>query len=544
MSNLPQSESLLRNVSGRLALIALGKRFYWSVLILGVTYAAVLLVSRLAGVIPDWFQPRSLWIIPAGALLASVLLHRRPTDADSARTVDERMQSKDLFLTVALLDDSPGEFKPLVARDAEERATSIKPTDVVPFQVTRHFADLAIAVGVLIAAVLFLPQLDPFGKVEAAEKIEKEKEELKNLHEETLARKEQLKKVLSDTDDGESKDVKHALDGLKADFKKMKPTQKKQNYKMLAGQQKGLGEKWKKISAQKLKQLLSQTASAQKFGSFSDKEKLRKWTREMQEGSTESLNKEFDQLKCELEKLLKTTDPVKRSEIAQRIKKKLRELEEFASDKVNSKPLKAALQRAMKQLEMAKFDGMSKEAKEALQESMELAKMELKEIAQTAKDLKALEDALKAIQMAKKANQKEALDGEACENCISMDDYAELFAQLGGVDGEGDGDGTGAQGMGEGGEVEEDDSVETGFKTEKSKTHIQAGKVLLSLKTKGLSDSGEASKNYNKQVRNVKQGVSEAILQEKIPPGYHDGIRGYFDSLDDSAKKSNAAKQQ
>lgn len=544
MSNLPQSESLLRSVGSRMAFVSFGKRLYWSVLVLGALYAIVLLFSRLSGFIPDWFRAETLLIIPVGALLISAIILRRPTQSDSARTVDEHTQSKDLFLTVALLDDSPGEFKPLVARDAEERATKIKPNDVVPIQLTRNFTDVALVVGLLIGGLLFLPQFDPFGKVEAAVKVEEEKQELANLHRATVARKEALKKIDPDDNDGESKDVKKALDGLKTDFRKMKPKQKSQNFKLLAGQQKALGEKWKKISAQKLKELLSHASSAQKFGAISDKEKLQKWTRELQEGSTDSLNKEFDQLKNELEKLLNTTDPVKRSEIAQKIKKKLRELEEFASDKVNSKPLKAALQRAMKQLEMTKFDSMSKEAKKALQESMELAKMELKEIAQTAKDLKALEEALKAIQMAKKANDKQALDGEACENCVSMADYAELFAELGGMEGEGDGEGTGNPGMGEGGQVEEDDSVETGFKTERSKSHIQAGKVLLSLKTKGLSDTGEASKDYSAQIRNVKQGVSEAILQEKIPPGYRDGIRSYFDSLDDSAKKSNAAKQK
>jgi hypothetical protein len=32
-------------------------------------------------------------------------------------------------------------------------------------------------------------------------------------------------------------------------------------------------------------------------------------------------------------------------------------------------------------------------------------------------------------------------------------------------------------------------------------------------------------------VREVKQGVSEAIQQEQVPPGYHDAIKKYFDTL-------------
>jgi hypothetical protein len=35
-------------------------------------------------------------------------------------------------------------------------------------------------------------------------------------------------------------------------------------------------------------------------------------------------------------------------------------------------------------------------------------------------------------------------------------------------------------------------------------------------------------------VRDVKQGLSEAILHEEIPPGYHEGIKGYFDSMSET----------
>ena len=182
----------------------------------------------------------------------------------------------------------------------------------------------------------------------------------------------------------------------------------------------------------------------------------------------------------------------------------------------------------MKQMKMAQSKGLS--AEEALKEAMQsvdLAKMELKEVTQSAKDMKKLEEALKVLQMAKKANEKSGLDGEACEDCLTLEDYQELYAEL---MGDMPGEGTGGEGQGGGGKVDEDDSSETGFKTEKSKSAITAGKVLLSFKTKGLSDRGEAKKQYNKLVIDLKQGMSEAIIQEQIPPGYHKGIKKYFNS--------------
>jgi hypothetical protein len=69
---------------------------------------------------------------------------------------------------------------------------------------------------------------------------------------------------------------------------------------------------------------------------------------------------------------------------------------------------------------------------------------------------------------------------------------------------------------------------------------VTAGKVLLSVKTKGLSDKGDASKEYKKLIQKVKQGYSEAILQEQVPPGYHEGIKSYFDNLDKTDKSDKS----
>jgi hypothetical protein len=97
----------------------------------------------------------------------------------------------------------------------------------------------------------------------------------------------------------------------------------------------------------------------------------------------------------------------------------------------------------------------------------------------------------------------------------------------------------GGPGTGRGGKAPEDNSVTTDFKTEQSKSAVTAGKVILSLKTKGVSDRGDAAKDYRGLIQNVKQGVSEAILQEQVPPGYLDGIKSYFDTIDE---KANAAR--
>jgi hypothetical protein len=544
MLKMPRSFTLLRQVALRLHLVALASRAYWVFLFCCAAYGVALLGCRLGGLATAWWTPQTLLIIPAATALISLLWHHRPSVVEAARAVDSHSGTKDLFLTVALIDNTAGEFQPLVARTAEEKAARVVPGKVVPMRGARETIHGLAAVLLIAAGVYWLPQFDPFGQVEAATKVNERKQQLEESRKATEARTAQLKK---DEPEGPlTEETEKALENLKSALKKMTPRERSSNFKELSGQQKTLGDKWRKLSAEKLKDLLQQNPQGQQFGSI-DRDKMEKWTRELQEGSTKSLQQEFEELKDDLKRLAKTEDPVKKAELEQQIKKRMKDLSNFAGEKVNSKPLTAALQRAMKQLESAKMEGLDEDALEAAEKSLELSKLELKELAQSARDLKALEEALKVIQQAKQLNEREKLDGEQAEGAETIEDYAELYAELmaqlglngegegeGEGDEEGDGDGMGNRGMGRGGKAPEDDSVETGFKTEQSRSAVTAGKVLLSVKTKGLSDRGEAKKDYKSLIEQVRKGYTEAILQEQIPPGYHDGIKTYFDNLDKS----------
>ena len=528
---MTETTRMLNRVGWRRRIALFGIGFYRSFLVLAVVYAAVLLVSRLSGKIPNHFEPMTLLVIPAAAVLWGCLSLRRPSDPELARLVDEKTDTKDLYLTAALLSQSPGDYGPLVARDAEQRAASIKPDVVVPFHWQRRLAHTALTLCVLLAAILWLPQFDPFGDVQAARAEENRKQELEKGRKATKLRTAQLKKKREGMSE-ESEEIAKAIEKLKNDFRKTKRGDFKGNSKLLGEQQKRLGEKWRKLNNEKLKELFSRSENAnQQFGGMS-KAKMAKWSRELQDGSTESLQKEIDAIKGELERLAKTTDPVKKAELREKIKQQLRDLEELASNKLDSKPLAAAVKRALKELDASKREGLSTEALEALTESMELTKMELKEIAQSAKDLKELEKALAAIQQARQLNGKGELDGEEMEGLDSLEDYQEYYEQLMAEMGA-EGEGTGNEGFGRGGEVPENDEIDSKFVNEKSKAEIRPGKVLLTLKDKGLSDRGDAKKEYRESIQKVKQGVSEAIVKEQVPPGYLEGIKSYFDTLDD-----------
>jgi hypothetical protein len=622
MVPLATTPRLLKRVALRLDLAAIFDSFRWFTGVALGVYAVALLVSRCTGYGSAYFSSWTLAMMPGLGLLLGLLFHRRPTTLDAARAVDTFGGTKDLFLTAALLERAAGEYQPLVAQSAEETAPRIPPIKVVPFAFEKPLAQLAGGLLTLALAVNYFPQFDPFGEVAAARKLTDKKQALADSREATVARKAQLK-TAEEPEEGEaSEEVKQAIEGLKASLNKMKPLEKTANARALAAQQKQLGEQWRQLANDKLKELFRRSAEEQTLGSAVNREKMQKWTQEMQEGSAASLQKELDAALDDLQRLMQTQDPVEKSQIEQSIRKRLKELDQFAKDRVDSKPLNAALQRAMKQLEMSKMEGLDpQEASEALRESMELAKQELQEVAQQVTDLEKLEEALKMVQMAKELNQREKLDGEETEGFSELGDYEEYYQQLaeelglppenqvamaqgqgsdgqgqagegegegdgegegegegegqgegqgkgkgkgkkgkgkgqgqgegegggegdeagdgdseGDSDSEGDGSGLGGRGRGRGGQAPEDDSIETGFRTELSRSPITKGKTLMTMKGKGLGEKGDDKARFQEILKQGEQGLQEAIEQEQVPPGYVDGIKTYFGNRGKSTK--------
>jgi len=545
MGDCPESRKLFQSVANRLRLGSIGQSAFVGSCVAGVLYAIAFVASRLLGLTPDWFHPVTVLLIPTVGLLAAVMFHRRPTHIDAARRIDTHEKTKDLFLTVTMLDSTAGEYQSLVTSDAETRAPQAQPERIVRWTWKHRAAWIEGMVVVLLVAVRFSPQLDPFGRVEAATMIEQARDDLEQTKKSTDIRKAELAK---NEDDGElSDDVKKAVEGVVNEFRKMKQQMPKRNSEALAARQKQMGAKWRAVrNSDDLKELMNRSESAQSFGK--NTRQLKKWSEGLQEGRPESLQKAMDEMKETLEQLRKETDPVKKQELEQKLKRGLKDLEDFAREKVKSPQLRAALKRAMQQLQAAKMDPqLAAEALEGAMESMELARMELQQIAQSARDLKELEKALEAIQRAKKLNQ----DGEQDElddlgDEATLEDYAEFYAELmaamgqgeGDGEGEGNGDGTGGRGMGRGGDPGEDDDADTGFKKETSKSSITAGKVLLSMKVKGVSEAGDTKQQYQQLIRNVREGLSEAIELEEIPPGYVPGIKKYFNTLDESESDS------
>ena len=551
------TRSLLNRVKSRLRWASIGQRFYMALIICSGVYAVALLVSRLLGIIPDMFELLSLLILPVVALIAGLIFHRRTTDIDAARAADHGAKTKDLFLTSTLIEKSPGDYKDIVLKDAEKKAEKVAPEKVVPFDWVPRLRNSALVMVLLALGVLFIPQLDPFKQGEARAKTQELKQELEQTKKVREARKAQLQRA--DIDKKHSKEIENSMKKLKNTFNTLKPDEKQENFKRLTENQQELGKKWKEKSDKQLKDALEKRPSSQQFGNTS--EKMEEWKKELKDGKVDKMLGEVDRLKNLAKEIAKMPEGEEKKKMQKELKEGIKEVSEFARKEMNSKQLNSALNKALEQLNMANLNGeLAPEALKELSEQLDLASMEMKENAQTKRDIEELEKALDALAKAQQCNNQgeKGLDGSQCQNPgqtpgsgsgegqgqgqgegeqgMTMEEYQEFYEQMlaeNGGEGQGEGQGSGMKGpgTGKGGEAPEDSDAQTAYKTEKSKSHLHAGRILMKWDDKEKAEKGSISKDYLNQVREVQQGVSEAIVQEQIPPGYHESIQNYFDSL-------------
>jgi hypothetical protein len=561
----PQSEaaSLLQRVQKRLTTVRFAKTLHWWTFGSLIAACVSVLSIRLLGLLPE-SQQRLEWLLifPAAASLGAWLFFRRVEQTSAARLIDQHARTDDLFLTLATLNSSAGEYQPLVETSAAKVAPRITPAEVVPFRPQRPVGLQAVAMIALALLVWLLPTLDPFGKVEAATKVERQKKAVDQILKSVKVREEQLSKVVKSTEERQEK-IDAETKELMAALKKMKPAEKQMNSEVLKQHRSELNNLWQNVSKEELRQMLSQSVSDEQFGGEKSK-KMNEWLKDLQNGKTDGLKQELDKARETMESMLSANTPEERQKLASDLKKQLQDLKKFSSKKAGSKDLENALDKALKAMEALaqkeksgkqgengepseESEGeaeLSKQAAEAMKEAMELAKTELEEVARSAEDLKTLEEALKTLQQAEKLNNGEQLDGEECEGCQSLAEYAKKFKEMMGQNGQGqDGE---AQRNEPGAMMTEDDSDPEGYKDEKSRSQVQAGKVLLSIKTKEAATerdfNEEDYRKYEASVNEVKSGVQAAIESEQIPPGYVDSIKKYFDTLD--APKGEAAPKE
>jgi hypothetical protein len=451
---------LMRRTAIRGQVVSFATRFHWGVLAFAGIFLLLLLTARLLALLPDWFTISSLWIVPVVALLAAALFVRRIPARDVARLIDQRSDSKELFLTAAMIGQTDGQFQPVVIAQAEEKASRMVAREIVPFRWQCGVRDLAIAALVLVAAVTWLPHFDPLGRDQARRTAGAQRQRLAETRKLTALRAEQL----SESPGRQSEEVQRALAELEKTFKEAKPQLRDVNLQRLADHQKELGEMWRKVNNELPRDAFEK--SAQNLGQ-ADLNKVQQMREEIKKGDLSGAKTEISKMQGEMQRLAAMPDSAEKRAAQEKIAQRLGELTQMLNQELSSPALNAALARVLQQLDMAKLEDLGKNGLEAAGESLKLSEAELERIAEMLKNIRLLEDGLKNLQLARQLADLCRLDGEACENCNGMGDYAALYAKLLGLQNR-IGPGMGPRpGIGAGGKAPEDDSLVSSFKTEK-----------------------------------------------------------------------------
>lgn len=489
-------------------------------------YGLALLVSRLLALLPGWFSLLTLAIFAACTLVPAWIFYPRSKITDAARLADAKLGTHDLFLTASLIEHSLGAYQELVVKEAESRAAKVIPNKIAPFTWQRDIFTLCAALAILGVAVKVLPQCDPFGLHQQQRQLAQQREHEREISKATQARAALLEQKRS----GEDSDlVKKAVANLEKVFQNAKPNDKNGTMSRLNEQQKIFGQLWKQASEEKLKNALNIPPASQNFG-LTDPAKSEQMRTDLQKGDVSSANRELEELKKKAEELASAKDPVEREKLRQELMDRLQSLKDTMDQQLGSQALDSDMQRALEQLAMSNTPELSNQSLKDLSDSLTLSQKELSELANEMSDMKNIEDALKALQLAKTLDGMQPLDGQDFGKLGDLEAYAGFcegkcnsLCEEPGI-GMGPGHGYGPRPYG-------DDNAASNFKPEKAPSMLQPGKLLMQWKTREVSDAGPAREEYLQAVQDVRQQASEAVVEEQIPPGYQAAIKKYFDTL-------------
>jgi len=421
MDNITQ---LINKVNKRQRSNSIARNCYKFSIIYFILYLLAFIASRVFAVIPDAFELITL-AIPLGLATITAVLFTQPiSSSSSAAALDASVKSKDLFLTAQLIENSAGDYQNIVVQQAQDKSTTVQVEKVVPYHFSKKIRNLGLILSLLILGILFLPQWDPFGYEDIRQLNTERAGDLKKSSQATAMRKDILKKKKEKT----KAETEQASKELAATFDQMQIGKKKENFKKLNIQQKKIGNMWRQMNEEKLKQHMARKAQ-QKFGS-SNSEESKQWKKDLLNGNSDKLKKKIDELKKKIDAISKEKDVSKKQKMRSELKKEAEKLKDFLGNEMKATQAANAMKRAIEELAMSDMKNISKESLEAMKKSLELSKEEIEKLGEDIQAMKEMEEMLEAIQRAKQANEnKDGIDGKDTAGCENISDYMEKYKE-------------------------------------------------------------------------------------------------------------------
>jgi len=526
----------MAQVTTRLHIAVVSRRSALFTLILAGLLALLLVLAKGISLLPDVFAWWMVLFVPAVAVLAALALTPRPLPREAAHVIDERLHAKDLFLTAALLDTAPGDYKPLVQDEAQRVAADVRPATIVPFAFTHRGGQALAAVALLTLATL-LPTFDPFGLHEQREIEQQRRDQLLQTMQATEMRKAALQR--QDIAAERSAEVDHAVEQLKQSLQQMRREDQRGNLERLRDQQANLNDVYQRSLERREAEQGNRRGAIQQLGAAPN-QAMRQMMQQAAKGDAGALKQKIDELKEKLEQAAESRDVAEQRQLAEQVRQELQQMQS-AAEQSGADGVCNAVQNALQQMQMAGMEGMTGEAMAAAMDSLNLAQMELDQLAQMAMDAEAMREAMEALQMAMQACQMGTLDGEPCQGLGGMSEYLEQLVLMcqGGGDGDRDGGGSDSPGgrragqFGSGGIGEEEDHSQNVASSDvRAPGRFVPGSTIMSWKTRDAAQDGEARREYTQAVSEVRQAVSAAVVPDDVPPGYREVIQSYLANVE------------
>lgn len=570
------AERLAQRVVARLRIAEFCFTFSSTMCWLVAACLIALLIRRFCGVGSDWFAADALAVLPVFAVLIAFRAGHKPTIVEAARKIDTTCGANDLFLTLVQLRSCGGAYQVVVSNQAEKLSVGIRSSKIVPWNWRRPAVRLAGGTVILFLVVQFVPQFDPFGMEKSANTFVAVRRDLEESRRATSIRAAELSARRESTALVDGSD--ESLVELAAELRRLTDDRSAVSLQELESRQRLVEARWREARNDQVVARLLENPQVNQFLGRTDNGS-RQWVEDVAEGQMDSLHEAFAALQDEFVELASSADDVDRQGLERHVRQQIAELQRFSGNQLESKFAETAMKRAMSQLDSMRLDsGLKSEAVTAARESIELAQQEMHQIAQNAKDVALLEDALNAIQSAKQLVQFDSgktsqSDGSRIQKFV--DKYAKLEdengdagndqrrenegmpnspgQQLASTDGQSESKGEGKSGVASEGKsagrstnsssghatTGENDRAETVFRDARESLRLKETRRLLAMRRQGLSEVGEVSDEYRELVRSLQRRVLTVIEVEEIPPGYVSGIRRYFDSLEQTSQQDS-----
>ncbi|MCG3197262.1 MAG: hypothetical protein GHCLOJNM_01747 [bacterium] len=494
------------------------KHRLWVGAFLAGTVQGLLVLAALvilpAAAIRLWEFPWNPFALLSALLLAPAwglyrLWRARINDAAASVEVDRRFRLAERLSSAYLLRERHDPMVELLKEDASRHAATLQVPSRFPIEPPKRTPIVAAELAAFCAVALWLP---PFPK-EAEEPVRVVREQpLSEKKEEELAkllkkREENLRKHEIPEAATGGLELKDPLSLLAEQLKKEKLSQK-EAMTLLSEGERELREKKEKLDRiEQARNRIARNLEDQRFTkdvreslSAGDYEKAAEALKELssQLASSELSPEDMSKLTRELENL--ANDLEGNPEIAQAIRDALKGLKESSSGQGSPKLSGENLAKAL--------SGLSKAG---------ASLSELKRLAERSGDLNRL---LQDAELAKLALGDASKQCKACGKICS----GTMCAKCAG----GCNSGMGGPGQGRGNTANPYENPNAGFQDEKVSSAWHPGRILGVVETE--AENSPAVSTLGTGVVFVEAGAREqAVVQEEIPPGYEEIVRGYFD---------------